>query len=239
MISLFITLVPGISLSSLCKRTNSNRPQKQMQEICKALEGWVTHYPNFKAEVLMPGYNGWALPVGFKCQILPLCRNQISAKNLRLVSALNWFVLQKDSLHSNSLPRVWMFGVWVRDRASKDPLQISKGQITKCPSVCPSLLYLSMPRAVQLPASHLYSVLWFSTWVAIWGPGSSHLLWAAILCSRLHPLIQFINGEPTSCCSFYQTNSVGKRWEKVHHIILPHKGEVKIDAPSNPPLKAN
>lgn len=106
-------------------------------------------------------------------------------------------------------------------------------------SVCPSLLYLSMPRAVQLPASHLHSALWFSTSVAIWGPGSSHLLWAAILCSRLHPLIQFINGEPTSCCSFYQTNSVGKRWEKVHHIILPHKGEVKIDVPSNPPLWAN
>lgn len=104
-----------------------------MQEIYKALEGWVTHYPNFKGEVLMPGYNGWALPVGFKCQFLPLCRNQRSAKNLRIVSALNWFVLQKDSLHSNSLPRVWMFGIWVGDRASKDPLQISKGQITKCP----------------------------------------------------------------------------------------------------------
>ena len=106
--------MPGISLSSLFKRTNSNRPQKQMQEICKALEGWVTHCPNFKGEVLMPGYNGWALPVGFKCQILPLCRNQISAKSSRLVSALNWFVLQKDSSHASSLPRV--LNVWSMSR---------------------------------------------------------------------------------------------------------------------------
>ena len=90
----------------------------------------------FWCQDTMAGFSQWA-HTNFKCQTLHLCRNQISAKSSKLVSALNWYVLQKDSLHANSLPRVWMFGVWVGDRASKDPLQISKGQITKCPFCLP------------------------------------------------------------------------------------------------------
>lgn len=228
MISPFITLVPGISLSSLFKRTNSNRPQKQMQEICKAFEGWVTHYPNFKGEVLMPGYNGWALPVGFKCQILPLCRNQISAKSSRLVTAFNWFVLQKDSLHASSLPRV--LNVWSMSRGTEHPRILSRSprvELQSVRSVCPSLLYLSMPRAVQLPASHLHSALWFSTSVAIWGPGSSHLLWAAILCSRLHPLFSLLIVNPLLvAASTRQTlwESVGKKYIT---LSCPIKGKLK------------
>lgn len=92
-------------------------------------------------------------------------------------------------------------------------------------SVCPSLLYSSTPRAVQLTASHLHSALWSSTWVAVWGPGSSHVLWAAILCSRLHPLTQLINGASTSCSSFCGTlwESTGKKYIT---LSLPIKGEL-------------
>lgn len=85
----------------------------------------------FWCQDTMAGLSQWA-HTNLKCQSLHLCRNQVSAKSSRLDSALNWFILQKDSWHANSLPTASVFGVWVGDRAPKDPLQISKGHITKC-----------------------------------------------------------------------------------------------------------
>ena len=144
----------------------------------------------------------WA-HTNFKCQTLHLCRNQISAKSSTFVSVLNWFVLQRTVHMLTHYTRSWMFRVWVGDGTSKDPLQISKEQITKCPF---HLSFIALFTHAQSSSAHSITlVLCPPIFNLILPPGdqrSSYLCGLVIPCSRLHPLNQCINGTPTSCSSF-------------------------------------
>lgn len=156
----------------------------------------------------------WA-HTNFKCQILHLCRNQISAKSSRLVSVLNWFVLQRTVHMLTHYTRSWMFGVWVGDRTSKDPLQISKDQITKCPfRLSFTALFIHAQGSSAHSITLVLCLLIFNLCCCL---GTRALLISCglvIPCSRLHPLNQSINGTPTSCSSFYLTlwEGTGKKY---------------------------
>lgn len=112
-----------------------------------------------------------------------------------------------------------MFGVWLADRTSKDPLQISHDQITKC-SFCLSVtaIFTHAQSGSAYSITLVLCLLIFNLGCCL---GTKALLISCgllVLCSRRHPLIQSIHGTPTSCSSFYLTLWAGTE-KKVHHIV--------------------
>lgn len=123
----------------------------------------------FLCQDTMTGLSLWA-HTNFKYQTVHLCRNQISAMSSRLVSALNWFVLQRTVHMLTHYTRSECLGYGWGMEHPKIHCKSPRVKLQSVPSACPSLLYLPTPRAVQLTASHLCSAFWFSTWAAVWGP---------------------------------------------------------------------
>lgn len=145
----------------------------------------------------------WA-HTNFKCQTLYLCGNQISAKSSRFVSVLNWFVLQRTVHMLTHYTRSWMSGVWVGDGTSKDSLQISKDQITKCPF---HLSFTALFTHAQSSSAHsimlVLCLLIFNLGCRL-EPRALLICGRLVIpCSRLHPLNQSTNGTHTSCSNFY------------------------------------
>lgn len=195
-----------------------------MQEIYKALKGWVYTLSLFQRRSLDARTQWPGSPIGHA----PILKAElcICTKIRSMQRPLGSFQLLTDLSSKGTVrtlthyPGSECFSMGGGPRiASKSP----RVKLQSVRSVCPLRLYLPRPRAVQLTAAHLASALCFSTCIAVWGPGFSHLQWAAVLCSRLHPLIRFINRATNSCSSFYQTlwESIGK---KVHHIHVPQRG---------------